>query len=157
MTDVCNKSVTFALESPTCQPACESYPHNGLSRAGLDGPGGGNTRNSVVGHKSKAPPTSSVRDAIGLSHIFSHSVHTSPGQVARFGGSDERLQSSHTYKSVHDPNSCVQYGAFGGVLVGGAFALQGHGELSRGRHQVALCMVCGLRSGGEVSIRPDIG
>ena len=82
---MCKKSLL--LSPSTCQPACESCPHNGPSRAGLDGPGGGETRSSVVGHKSKALPTSSVRDAIGLSLIASPSVHASPGQVARVGGS----------------------------------------------------------------------
>ena len=30
------------------------------------------------------------------------------------------------------------------MSVGGAFALKGHGGLLRGRHLVALCMVCGV-------------
>ena len=53
------------------------------------------------GYKSKAPHTASVRDAVGLGleHHFSQcsTIHASPGQVARVGGSDKRLRCPLTY------------------------------------------------------------
>jgi len=84
--------VTFTFGSLNMPACCEASPRYVPSRAGLDGSREGKSRSSVEWiYKSKAP----LCHRIGL--ITSPSIHSSPGQVARVGGSDKRLQYPHTY------------------------------------------------------------